>query len=85
MWPPSSPIGFVRPHDHREGVPAHERRKFLFDGEIAGEGGLPIARNGIDIGRDEVGRPIDVRIPRHRGELVQDETGTRRPFGLNQR
>ena len=44
-------IGLVGAHHHGQGVPAHEGGQAFFNGQVAGEGGLLVHWNGVDIGR----------------------------------
>ena len=67
--------GEVRAHDHRQRVPAHDRRDPLLEREIAGKGRLLLRRDRVLIGRD--GRIVhgDAEFARAPGERGQKKRG----------
>ena len=64
-------IGRIGPRHHGQGVPAHERCQLFFDGQVAGVGLLGLHGNGVGIGRDQLGRPINLTVVRHDHQLVE--------------
>ena len=69
-----SPVG-ARHHGQR--VPAHQRGQLFLNRQVAGKGLLLVYRHGVDIGRDQFRRPVDLRLVRQRDQLVQYKA---RPF-----
>ena len=68
------PVSGVCPCHHRQGVPAHQRGDFFFDGQIARKGRLNIHSNGVDVGRDQLRRPVQLVLVCQRHQLVQQKT-----------
>ena len=67
-------VGSVCSCHHRQGVPAHQRGNFFFDGQIARKGRLNIHGNGVDIRRDQLRRPVQLVLVCQRHQLVQQKT-----------
>ena len=71
-------VGTVGFGHHGQRIPAHQRSEFFFDGQIAGVRLLRLHGNGVDVGRDEFGRPFDLALVSQGHHLVQQVT---RAFG----
>ena len=50
-------ISLIGPHHHGQRIPAHQRGQPLLDGQIAGKHRLLIDRDGVEVGRIEIGLP----------------------------
>ena len=64
-------IGPVRARHHGQRIPAHQRRELFLNRQVAGKGLLLVNRHGVDIGCDQLGRPVNLRLVRQRHQLVQ--------------
>ena len=64
-------IGRIGPRHHGQGIPAHERCQLFLDGQVARIGLLGLHRDGVGIGRDQLGRPADLAVVRHDHQLVE--------------
>ncbi len=72
-------IGHVRSRHHRQCIPAHQGGQLFLDCQVARERRLLVHRDGVDVRRDQFGRPGDVRTAGQVGQLVQHEAGAHRP------
>ena len=70
---------------HGQCVPAHQRRQLFLNGQVAGEHGLAVHGDGVDVGRDQFGLPADVRTCGHLRQLVQNKARARRAVRGNKR
>ena len=68
-------VSLVGAHDHREGVPTHDRGDPRLHCEIAGKPALLFERNGIAIGRKRQHIGVDPELPRLVLERRQNEFG----------
>ena len=67
-------IRLVGPHHHSQSIPSHVRGQTLLHGQVAWKLRLAVHRNGVHIGRDQVGLPANALTTRQLRQLVQDET-----------
>ena len=67
-------VGLIGPHHHGQGIPAHQRGQALLNGQIAREHRLLVHRNGVDIGRVQIGLPTRAQGPRAGHQQVQNLT-----------
>ncbi|MNG11989.1 hypothetical protein D3C84_955670 [compost metagenome] len=68
-------IGVIGPGNHHQGIPAHDRRQTLFNGQVPWKHRLLFNADGIDVGRAVTGPPADVRSACHGHQHVQDLPG----------
>ena len=78
---------------HGQRIPAHQRSEPFFERQIAGEHGLFVHRNRVEVGRGQFGQPANAagsgvagqyfeQLPRARGPLGGDQRFKRlAPFG----
>ena len=78
-------IRLVGAHHHRQRVPAHEGTQALLDREVAGEGGLRLDRDRVDVRGVELGLPADLLLPCHARQFTQHEARTLGAMRLHQR
>ena len=77
-------ISLVGAHHHGQGVPTHDGHQPLFGGQVAGEHGLVIHRDGVHVRRVQLGLPTGALLARHDGQLVQNLPGPRWALGADQ-
>ena len=77
-------IRLVGAHHHRQRIPAHQRGQAFLDRQVAGEGRLFVHRDGVDVGRGQLGLPADALAPREPGQLVEHLPRPRRALRLHQ-
>jgi hypothetical protein len=78
-------IRAVRARHHGQRIPTHQGRQLFLNSQIAGERRLLVHRDGVDIGRDQLGLPAHLRRARHHGQLVQHIARPRRAVRGHQR
>ena len=78
-------VGLIRAHHHHQRVPAHDRRQPLLYRQIAGEGGLALDRYAVDIGRAQLGMPVQSLGAGQSHQFVEQKAGTLRPLGAEHR
>ena len=75
----------IRAHDHRDRVPADELPDAVLHLLVAGELGLLLRRDGVDVARLREGRETDLQHPSALEQLVEDEARPLRAGLLHQR
>ena len=78
-------IRLVGAHHHGQRVPAHQRGQPFLHREVAWKGGLVFHRDGVGIGRVELGLPADALLARQACEFVEDLPRPRRTLAGRQR
>jgi hypothetical protein len=68
---------------HGNGVPAHVGAQALFDVEVAGIAGLFAGFDGVDVAGGGRERQVDAVLACMLEQLLQQEVGAVRAFGLN--
>ena len=71
-------LGLVGPHHHGQRVPAHERCQPLLHGQVAGEHGLLVHCNGVEVGRTQLGLPANAVCSGQATERFEDVAGAGR-------